>query len=169
MSGTAGNGRKTTVRPRFSRAPVRARRRFFTPKGKEFRPPQNDGHYACMNGKRAYASNAIRMDDSRTPMVPASCPTEEISRTLRRLRPGGNTLRDAIRRLASRIPYSRGMLCSRQRRIISSGQMLLWISPMCAFCNSSMHRRLWPIPPPMVRGNSPAISFLWKESSRRAS
>ena len=45
---------------------------------------------------------------------------------------------------------------------ISSGQMLDCISPMCAFFSSSMHRRDWPIPPPMLSGSSPFSMRRWK-------
>ena len=40
----------------------------------------------------------------------------------------------------------------------------MWQQPII-----SMHSRLWPMPPPMVRGSSPARSILWKGSSRRSS
>ena len=40
-----------------------------------------------------------------------------------------------------------------------------WISPMCAFRRRYMHRRDWPIPPPMVCGSSPAMSRRWKYRS----
>lgn len=35
--------------------------------------------------------------------------------------------------------------------------------------SSSMHSRLWPMPPPMVRGSWPASSILWKARFRRPS
>lgn len=45
---------------------------------------------------------------------------------------------------------------------ISSGHILDCISPRCALCSSIKHRRLCPIPPPMLSGSSPANSRLWK-------
>ena len=42
-------------------------------------------------------------------------------------------------------------------------------SPTCALPSISMHRRLWPMPPPMVRGSLPSKSALWKASWARAS
>ena len=42
-------------------------------------------------------------------------------------------------------------------------------SPTCALPSISMHRRLWPMPPPRVRGSVPSQSALWKASWARAS
>ena len=46
--------------------------------------------------------------------------------------------------------YSRKISCSRQMSIISRGQTEAWTSPMWAQRSISMHRRDWPMPPPMV-------------------
>ena len=56
-----------------------------------------------------------------------------------------------------------------------NGDILFWCdwldctSPMWHVPIMSMQRRLWPMPPPMVRGSSPFSSILWKGSSARSS
>lgn len=51
---------------------------------------------------------------------------------------------------------------SAHSRRISSGQMLACISPMWALWSSTMHKRLWPMPPPMLRGSLSPNSCWWK-------
>ena len=51
---------------------------------------------------------------------------------------------------------------------MSSGQMLACISPICALCSITMHRRLWPMPPPMDNGSLSSRSCLWKYSFSRS-
>ena len=51
--------------------------------------------------------------------------------------------------------------CSHSSRM-SSGQMLAWISPMCPLWSRTMHRRLWPMPPPMLSGSLSDSSCWWK-------
>ena len=48
------------------------------------------------------------------------------------------------------LSYSRKIFPASQAFRISSGQMLAWTSPTWTRPRSSMHRRLWPMPPPMV-------------------
>lgn len=45
---------------------------------------------------------------------------------------------------------------------ISSDQMLAWISPMCPLWSNTMHRRLCPIPPPMLKGSWSPNNRRWK-------
>ena len=63
--------------------------------------------------------------------------------------------------------YSRGMCFSRQAARVFSSHKLACTSPMCAQPIISMHRRDWPMPPPIVRGSSPSSSILWKGKARR--
>ena len=62
---------------------------------------------------------------------------------------------------------SRGMCFSRQTARVFSSHKLACTSPMCAQPIISMHRRDWPMPPPIVRGSSPSSSILWKGKARR--
>ena len=61
--------------------------------------------------------------------------------------------------------YSSMTPASSQVLRVASSHRETCTSPMCAVPMSSMHRRLWPMPPPMVRGNSPFSSILWKGSA----
>ena len=45
--------------------------------------------------------------------------------------------------------YSRGMPAWRQASRVAASQTLAWTSPMWTLPSSSIHRRLWPMPPPM--------------------
>ena len=65
------------------------------------------------------------------------------------------------------IDQSRGMCFSRQTARVFSSHKLACTSPMCAQPIISMHRRDWPMPPPIVRGSSPSSSILWKGKARR--
>ena len=47
------------------------------------------------------------------------------------------------------------MLCFAHSSLIFSGQILAWISPIWALCKRTIQSLLWPIPPPIVNGNSP--------------
>ena len=79
----------------------------------------------------------------------------------------GSPFRYVLKTLLS---YSiRGMPKRRHSLRISSGQMLAWISPICALWSNIMQSLLWPIPPPILKGSSPLSSFLWKKSSLRSS
>ncbi len=62
---------------------------------------------------------------------------------------------------------SRGMCFSQQTVRVFSSHKLACTSPMCAQPIISMHRRDWPMPPPIVRGSSPSSSILWKGKARR--
>ena len=65
------------------------------------------------------------------------------------------------------IDQSRGMCFSQQTVRVFSSHKLACTSPMCAQPIISMHRRDWPIPPPIVRGSFPSSSILWKGKARR--
>src|SRR5574344_64836 len=52
--------------------------------------------------------------------------------------------------------------------IMSSGHVLTWISPMCAFLKKYMHKRDCPMPPPNVCESLPFKSNEWKFSSARS-
>ena len=52
--------------------------------------------------------------------------------------------------LFSCFAYSRGIPAFAQAARVASSQTLACTSPMWALPSSSMHRRLWPMPPPMV-------------------
>ena len=58
--------------------------------------------------------------------------------------------------------YIRFMPASLHSRRMSSGQMLDCVSPTWALCRRIMHRRLWPIPPPMLSGRVPSSRRRWK-------
>ena len=47
-------------------------------------------------------------------------------------------------------PYSSGIPAFSQASRVAASQTLAWTSPMWALPSSSIHRRLWPMPPPMV-------------------
>lgn len=57
-------------------------------------------------------------------------------------------------------PYKSGMPARSQVRMVSLSQREHCTSPMWAQPRISIHRRDCPIPPPMVRGSSPASSIL---------
>mgnify|MGYP006891817389 CR=1 FL=1 len=46
--------------------------------------------------------------------------------------------------------YSSGIPAFSQASRVAVSQTLAWTSPMWALPSSSIHRRLWPMPPPMV-------------------
>ena len=52
------------------------------------------------------------------------------------------------------LAYSSGIPAALQALRVSSSQMVACTSPMWALPMSSMHRRLWPMPPPMDRGST---------------
>ena len=65
------------------------------------------------------------------------------------------------------LPYSSRMFASAHCRTMSSGQMPQATSPTCAVRRKNMHNRDWPMPPPIVCGNSPASNIRWNGSSVR--
>lgn len=56
--------------------------------------------------------------------------------------------------------YSSRMPARSQAAVVSSSHMDACTSPMCALPSSSMDRRDWPMPPPIVGGSCPASSIL---------
>ena len=58
------------------------------------------------------------------------------------------------------------MSCSLQTRLVCSSQRETCTSPICALPSSSIESLDCPIPPPIVKGNSPASKALWKGSLR---
>lgn len=60
------------------------------------------------------------------------------------------------------IGYRRGIPAASQAARVRSSHSEHCTSPMWALPSSSIHTRDCPMPPPIVRGNAPASSILWK-------
>ena len=106
----------------------------------------------------AYLKNVVRGHPGHEPALCLAClaagrelpQKEKCGLAFQKLRCKKGSLPVLAESLFSCFAYSRGIPAFAQAARVASSQTLACTSPMWALPSSSMHRRLWPMPPPMV-------------------